>query len=450
MSEQTVDPNTTAFSGSERRQKTSGEESAYVPPNPQEIFDKRKKLKRFDTMNFMLKELRQPDKTASGEFVIVDRSLPPYPAPQIMAKAMARCLVAFLDFSEEAKAISEFREHLLECICGLADENNRLACASLMAEFESRMIEQFSEAAVIEVNSCYRNLCKVLTDAPGPRSLPWQSRLLLVSQFLAHCADPSSIALGRKIGAQVACLMHKVFSKNPSRFASMLAGAVIDGSWRAFDGKVIVCDEHSLKAGPEEIKWVNGEDKRSYPVKILQCYLLNNCLLRRRIPMVYRETPGRPGKNYGGQIVSVVEGEQVNPKYATLSLIELALLARFEFGEQNCIITNDKSFAANSPEIIDRLSGNNFLVHISSLEELSAALVKAKEAGAMPVTVAIDERKLLSDTYQDGINHAVNVVMLNEYGMMKVFNPHLLPGMQRLSRMNVQKFYNATLSQAKI
>lgn len=449
MSEQTADPGTTALSANNRRSKTSGEMSAYSAPVEQEILDKRKKLKRFDTMNFMLKELRQPEKIITEEFVVVDRSLPPYPAPPIMVKAMARCLAAFLDFSDEAKAVAEFREHLLECICGLADENNRLACASLMAEFETRMIEQLGETAPAEINSCYRSLCKVLTDMPGQRSLPWQSRLLAVSHFLAHCANPASIAVGRKIASEIACLMHRVFSKNPSRFAAMLAGAVIDGSWRSFDGKLIVCDEHSLKAGPEEIKWANGEDKRSYAAKILQCLLLNNCLHRRRIPMSYRETPGRPGRNYGGQIVSVIEGEQVNPKYSKLSLLELALLSRFEFGGQDCVVVNDRSFASNSPEILDRQSERNFLVHISSLDELSAALAKARESGNIPISIAIDERRLLHDSYQDGINHAVNVVMFNEYGMLKLFNPHLLPGMQRMARVNLQKLYNATMSPPK-
>lgn len=450
MSEQSTDPSTVVFGGHERRQKATSENSAYVPPvDTQAILSKRKKIKRWDTMNYMLKELRQPESIVVDEFRTVDRLLPPYPPPPIMARSIGRCLTAFLDFSEEARSVSDFREHLLECICGLADETNRLACASLMAAFETRMFEQYRETASAEINSSYRYLCKVLTDTPGTRSLPWQSRLLAVSHFLAHGADPGSIAMGRKIGAQVACLMHKIFSKSPSRFAAMLASAVIDGTWRTFDGKVVSCDENSLKPGPEEIKWVNGEDKRSYAAKILQCLLLNTCLRRRRVPMIYREIPGRPGKNYGGQIVSILEGEQVNPKYSALSLLELALLARFEFGENDCIITNDNSFALNSQEIFDREKGINILVHINSLEELIDALTTAREAGALPVTIAIDERKLLSDSYQDGINHAINVVMFNENGLMKIFNPHLLPGMQRIARINVQKFYNSTMSPAR-
>lgn len=376
----------------------------------------------------------------------LDRNLPAPPARPILNKAIGSCLAYFLDFSEISKNVQESREALLESICGLGDENQRNACAESMAQFESRMIEDFSEVAEQEINTSYDNLRYLLSTPPFAQSIPWQSRLLAVSHFLVHAAKPESACQGSKIGSEVLCLIQRLFATRPSRVTEMIASAAILGEWQTFDGKTMIIDEQSLKPGPEEILYRSGENKRSYAVKLMQLLLLNNVLRRRRQSLTYAECPGRPGKKYSGQIVRNQHGDLVNPKLATLSYLELALLAKFEFNENSCVIVNTNAFPPNSPEYDDYLSKANLLVHISSPEQLSEALQAAKKCSAIPITIAVDERRLLAESYQDGINHCINVVQFNEFGLLRIYNPQLLPGMQRSSKISLQRLYNATLN----
>lgn len=376
----------------------------------------------------------------------LDRTLPAAPAKPILAKAIGSCLAYFLDFSEISKNVQEARENLLESICSLADENQRLACAESMAQFETRMIEDVPEVAEVEINTSYDNLRYLMTTPPFAQSIPWQSRLLVVSHFLMHAAKPETACQGSKIGSEVLCLIQKLFATRPSRVTEMIASATILGEWQTFDGKTMIIDEQSLKPGPEEIQYRSGDNKRSYAVKVMQILLLNNVLRRRRQSLTYSECPGRPGKKYSGQIVRNQHGDLVNPKLASLSYLELAMLARFEFNESSFVIVNTNAFPPNSPEYADFLSKTNLLVHVSSPDELSAALQAAKKCSSIPVTIAVDERRLLAESYQDGINHCINVTHFNEFGLLKIYNPQLLPGMQRAAKISLQRLYNATLN----
>lgn len=334
----------------------------------------------------------------------------------------------------------------MEALCRLADENQRFAVASYMSEFETRITESFPQLAAYEINASYKALEKLLACAPCERSMPWQSRLLAASQFLSHLANPETICLGTRLGAQIVCLIQKLCLGRPSSLADVLASACLVGEHKAFDGKIVAVDEHSLKPGAEELSYKPGDLRRSLAVKILQCMLLNNCLPRRSRPMIYSETPGRPGRGYGGQIVKTLDGELLNPKLGVnLSFLELALLSCYQFGEKQSVLVNDSSFSERSAERQDAVKQKH-LRHVSSSSDLAEALRQARDKHMLPLTIAIDERRLLADTYKDGINHAINVIVYNDYGMLKIYNPQLLPGMQRIARVPLQKLYNATLS----
>lgn len=89
------------------------------------------------------------------------------------------------------------------------------------------------------------------------------------------------------------------------------------------------------------------------------------------------------------------------------------------------------------------------LLHFRTVSELGELLSACRDEGRLPVTVAVDERRLLAESYQDGINHAINVLDFNEYGNLRIYNPLLLPGMQRTARVSLQRLYNASLSNFK-
>lgn len=401
-----------------------------------------------DTVSILLDELRKAKPTVES-FNSVDRSLPAPASPASIVQMISSSKILFAQL-HDSEEVSAGRTQFLESLCRYANEEQKQTLSELMLEFEKRVFISNNAQAEPEIYDTYKQLTILLQSAPTDRSLPWQSRMLAVSHFLIHAARPDTACLGSKIGAQVLCLIQKLISTRPSRLAEILSSASLDGEWRAFDGKVLKVDEHSLKPGPEELGYKAGDHKRSYAIKIWQSFLLNNCLIRRTVPMIYSETPGRPGKDYGGQILRTQDGKTVNPKLgANISFFELALLARFEFGESSCILVNDLSFGTQSPELLDA-STQNMLLHFRTVSELGEILVACRDASRLPATVAVDERRLLAESYQDGINHAVNVVDFNEYGNLRIYNPLLLPGMQRSARISLQRLYNASLSNFKV
>ena len=400
-----------------------------------------------DTVSILLDELRKAKPTVDS-FTSVDRSLPPPPSPASIIQMISASQLQFEQL-HDSDELNEARREFLESLCRYASEDQKSSLTEFMLEFEKRVFMSNNAQAEPEIFDTYKQLTNLLQGTPTERSLPWQSRMLAVAHFLVHAARPDTICLGSKIGTQVLCLAQKLISSRPSRLAEILRSAGLDGEWRAFDGKILKVDEHSIKPGPEELGYKAGDHKRSYATKIWQLFLLNNCLVRRTVPMIYSETPGRPGKDYGGQLLKTQDGKTVSPKLgANISFFELALLARFEFGETSCVLVNDLSFGTQSAELVD-LSSQNMLLHFRTVTELSDLLAMCRDEGRLPVTVAVDERRLLAESYQDGINHAVNVTDFNEYGNLRIYNPLLLPGMQRTARITLQRLYNASLSNFK-
>lgn len=458
---QTSNPQTSVATSANESQTRSASskstESELKSPSQITVFEAETKAARTDTaqrkragrdtVSILLDELRKAKPTVES-FSSVDRTLPPPPSPAtiVQINALSASLFSQVHDSEEVTAA---RCQFLESVCRYTNDEQQQTLTELMVEFEKRVFMSNNAQAEPEIFDSYKQLTNLLQAAPTERSLPWQSRMLAVSHFLVHAARPDTICLGSKIGSQTLCLAQKLISSRPSRLAEILRSAGLDGEWRAFDGKVLKVDEHSMKPGPEELAYKAGDHKRSYAAKIWQLFLLNNCLVRRTVPMIYSETPGRPGKDYGGQILRTSDGKPVNPKIgANISFFELALLARFEFGEASCVLVNDLSFGTQSAELMD-LSSQKMLLHFKTASELGDLLAICRDEGKLPVTVAVDERRLLAESYQDGINHAVNVTDFNEYGNLRIYNPLLLPGMQRTTRISLQRLYNASLSNFK-
>lgn len=326
-------------------------------------------------------------------------------------------------------------------------QNTKLAeFAVSMQKWEQRAFASMKERAETQIIECYNSLMSLLESQPTAQSIPWQSRLLASAHFLVHAADPHTIRQGKRLASGVTCVIHRVFSLCPASAAKMIVAACIDGKWTAFDGQSVTLSQWSLQPKMEELSYNNRSDKRSYACQILQLLLLNNCLQRRLTPLTYEESSGRPGREYLGQRLLDSEGCASSPAQQTnLSLGEIELLSRYEFGHKGAVVAHSLSFsyvsAQNESSYIQ-----NMLVHVSCLADLADVLAEAKAKNKLPLSVAVDERKLLSEAYSDGINHVINVTDFDGINSVLVYNPRLLPGMKSHCRISLQKLYNACVN----
>lgn len=312
-----------------------------------------------------------------------------------------------------------------------------------MHQFESRLFtDATSQNAERQITNSYDNIRYLLNGLPQEKSLPWRSRCLLAQHFMVHAADPSTISQGSRLAAQVTCLIHKIFLCAPSRAAQILSAVAIESAWTTLDGFRIEIPAGSCAPKREELLYKPGKDTRSYAGQIMQFLLLNNAFQRRAEPLYYTESSGRPGFEYLGQRLHNEAGNTVYED-PILSLLELDFLSRLELGDMNTVVINDLSCAEES---IERLDHRRLLVHVSDRLELTAALYRAKREGRLPLSIAVDHRRLMSDSFKDGINHVVNLVDIDEYGTAIIFNPLALPGMKRLFRIGLQRLYNASFS----
>lgn len=315
-----------------------------------------------------------------------------------------------------------------------------------MKQWEMRAFSIITAGGEAGICRTYAYLKELLQGPAKEQSLPWQSRSLAASHFLIHAADPFSVAQGRRIAAGLTCLIQRVFSRYPSRAAQMLAGIGIDAAWSAYDKQRVVFSEASIKPKKEELLFEAGQDARSYACQLLQLALFNNCLQRRAEPLSYEESVGRPGSGYLGQTLVAGAGNQpLSKENVAISVMEIELLSRFEFGESGTVIANSCSVQPALSGMDDRLH-RELLIQIGSQQELSDVLLQAKNEGRFPLSIAVAERRLLSDVYRDGIDHVINVTDFDEYGRVRIFNPHTLPGMRRHASVSLQRLYNASLS----
>ncbi|MBY0548551.1 MAG: hypothetical protein K2W95_14875 [Candidatus Obscuribacterales bacterium] len=346
-------------------------------------------------------------------------------------QAICEPLAAFPSFDNHNVAVS--RKSLLQAIFQRTRDVPAELITEMLLNFERRCASRLHSVQPTEIVSSYSLIAQLINDEPLTTSLSWKLRWLAALHFLSHLANPATITTGARIAATATCVVHRAVALHPARLANILHTIAMTGSV-VLPGRHVSPDANSLNPGKEELLYRPGSQLRSYATKLLHLAIINGCLPE---SLTYCESNGRPGKHYKGQRITDIFGNDVSLA-PELPLTALSKFNALNFGDAGTVLAHADTVSSSSD--------SKELVVFDTYNSFSDALEECAKRRSLPVTIAVDERRLMADSYRDGINHCINIVQFADFSTPHIFNPRLLHGMQRSTRLPLQKLYNATFA----
>lgn len=326
------------------------------------------------------------------------------------------------------------RSTLLQALLSRSRSIPLAALAAMLLNFEKRSASPQGPHPQ-EVAATYSLLSQLVSENSNAAILNWKLRWLAAVHFLSHVSEPQTVSAGSRLASSAVCLIHRAFILHPSRLAEMMYSLAI-GARLVLPGRHVSVDFASLQPGRDELVYRPGLSHRSFAVKLLQLAVVNGCLPEWQ---TYRENNGRPGREYKGQAIIGPGGEALYNPVLTLEM--LSRFNKLNFGDDETVFAHAKSLGES--ELESAANAGNVVI-FSCLDEFADALDRAVRSRNLPITLAVDERKLLADSYCDGVTHAINVVQYSDFGAPQILNPRLLAGMQRQTKLPLHRLYNAT------
>ncbi|MDQ5936993.1 MAG: LysM protein [Cyanobacteriota bacterium erpe_2018_sw_21hr_WHONDRS-SW48-000092_B_bin.40] len=240
-----------------------------------------------------------------------------------------------------------------------------------------------------EIAKTYKQIDRLL-EAKGDKPLRAEQRKDLAEQIMRQAADPTTIDQGRHKTCNMATVESRMYTRNPSDAARLVADVALTGQYvSSYGSKVRV----NPGAHDESRNRNTLDGQRSHASEIFQVTAVNLHIdqeNRRTNPpgqLRYEQHPTVPGSgdtgeriiDYGSKPPKVLD---THPRIYTSNLGNLrdvysSITGKYESG---IAIAHDSA-------VTDKSDG---VKRISSEKELNAALAEAKKNGKMPLIVAID------------------------------------------------------------
>jgi len=252
---------------------------------------------------------------------------------------------------------------------------------------DAREFAQRTDVSSEEIRRSFEQVERLLTAERA--TLSQQDRNLLAQNFMHHAKDPSNIDQGAFNTCNATTMQERLFSRNPSIAAEMLATTAIDGKWTAPDGKVVTIDPASLVPMPESRLSPPADGSRSFATQIMNNVLINDMLQRRNPPQTYSQismnpdgTPLSPGDN--GERLYDNQGNEVRKPDG--SFYRAPGVFSGEMSQAMRRLTGDSGTVISNPSA----DPNENLSHVRSAEELGRTLEQMQREGRLPAIILID------------------------------------------------------------
>ncbi len=353
------------FDSSDKLSLTSAEKLDFKPPNSLDS----------KNLNETRIELAKPEKEKTDKPVIVESLVKPG------------------DKSAEAKPGSEKLKEAKEQLIKHAEEKFKDDPAKLK-QFKENM-RLFEERAgrdnlsPTEIAKTYKEIDRLL-EAKGDKPLKSEQRRDLAEQVMRQVADPTTIDQGQHNTCNMATVESRMYSRNPSDAAKLVADVALTGQYVASDGSKVRVNPG---AHGESRNRNTLDGQRSHASEIFQVTAVNLHIHqenRKTNPpgqLRYEQHPTVPGSgdtgeriiDYGSKPPKVVD---THPRIyfenaGKLRDVYSAITGKIESG---IVIAHDSA-------LTDKSDG---VTRITSEKELNAALAQAKKDGKMPLIVALD------------------------------------------------------------
>ncbi len=136
-----------------------------------------------------------------------------------------------------------------------------------MVQFEVRAAQ--SGLGAEEIARTYREVSRLL-ESERERPTSAQDRVKLAEQVMHQAAHPGSVNQGFHSTCNVAVLESRIYNRNPSEAARLVADVAVNGLYETAGGKVVHPNEQGLKPDWEAKNNPPGDGERSHASQIFQ------------------------------------------------------------------------------------------------------------------------------------------------------------------------------------
>jgi LysM repeat protein len=286
----------------------------------------------------------------------------------------------------ELAAEREKLDHIADSTIGLTKERTQFK--EDMKAFEQRAQEQHFDAD--EVAKTYNEISRVL-EAKGTHPMDDRKRVRVALGIMAIAAEPTSNDQGAHNTCNVTVIENRLFTRQPSSAAKLIAGIATTGKYVAADGTTVNLDRNSFSTHGEEANNApRGTNARNYASQLFDVAAVNLILVK------HNEATIPPGDlRYSQERPNNLQdsGERVrdfstNPsKVIADDPTEAALFNGMI--DINSMITGrfePEAFMSHKDSITPL---DNTVTSFDTKEEFETKLAAAKESGSFPIVLGV-------------------------------------------------------------
>lgn len=267
-----------------------------------------------------------------------------------------------------------------------------------MEKLEGRM--NSGQVSKEEVAATYESIAKMVDN---PTDVTSQGkRLQLAKNIMFHAGDPTKTDQGEYNTCALTSQQERLFTRNPSKAADIIAEAATTGKWVAPDGKEIKLDKASLQPRPGSIMGSPIDGERSYATQVLNNVLANDIHQRKETPESYvqyqhRDKQGRRlAEEDNGERVYDAKGREVRDpdgkklRAPQVDDLEVAAQIKRLTGDTGVVMVNQKMAETDDSAQKRKPEAAKDVVLLSSEKQLGETLATLKAQGKFPAIIGLD------------------------------------------------------------
>ncbi len=276
-------------------------------------------------------------------------------------------------------------DHLADSKIGLLKERTQFK--EDMKAFEQRAQQQHLSDE--EVAKTYREISRVL-EAKGTQPMDDRKRVRVALGIMAIAAEPTSNDQGGHNTCNVTAIENRLFTREPSNAAKLIADVATTGKYVAADGTAVTLDRASFSTyGEEANNAARGTNARNYASQLFDVAAVNLVLVKhneatippgdlrysQERPTSFRDS-GERVRDYSKNPPTVISD---NPYEAAMfdGMLKINTMITGRFEPQAFMVQKD-----STPE-------GSRITSFDSKEEFETKLAAAKEAGAFPIVLGV-------------------------------------------------------------
>ncbi len=251
-----------------------------------------------------------------------------------------------------------------------------------------------------EVARTYESIAKMV-DSPTDVTSQGK-RLQLAKNIMFHAGDPTKTDQGEYNTCALTSQQERLFTRNPSKAADIIAEAATTGKWVAPDGKEIKLDKASLQPRPGSIMGSPIDGERSYATQVLNNVLANDIHQRKETPESYvqyqhRDKQGRRlTEEDNGERVYDAKGREVRDpdgkKLRAPQVDDLEVSAQIKrlTGDTGVVMVNQKMAETDDPKQKRNPEAAKDVVLLAGEKQLGETLANLTAHGKFPAIIGLD------------------------------------------------------------